>query len=345
MTNKNFLLAGAAMAALSTLVASPALAAGTLAGQTITNTVNVNYQVGGIAQTQATASNVVTVDRKVDLVVARTDNTATVVTPGSTAQAVSFSVTNTSNDTLDFQLAATQRTSGQAAGISGTDSFDATGGFTYYLDNGNGAFDAGDTVITHLNSLAPDTPVTVHVVAAQIPNGLANASIAGILLTATAKANDNGSALGSNLTQAATNTAGVDTIFADTAGSTDATRDAAFSAIDDFSVFGAALSAAKSSKIVAGDFGTGAALPGATIEYCIAVANAAGSAAATSVTISDTLPAQVTYVSAYGVKVGGADCNTPGAGAGSQAAGVVSGTIASLTAGTTQTLIFRATIN
>lgn len=345
MTNKSFLLAGAAAAAVSALVASPALAAGTLAGSTITNNVTVNYQVGGIAQTQQNASNAVVVDRKVDLVIARTDNTATVVTPNSTAQAVSFLVTNTSNDTLDVQLAATQRATGQTAGISGTDGFDTTGGFTYYLDDGDGIFDAGDTVITHLNALAPDTPTRVHVVAAQIPTGLANGVIAGIVLTGTMRANDNGTAIGSALTQAAVNTAGLDTIFADAAGSTDAVRDASFSAIDDFNVFAAALTAAKSSKIVAGDFGTGAALPGATIEYCIAVSNAAGGATATAVTISDTLPAQVTYAPAFGVKVGGTDCITPGAINGSQAGGVVSGTIASLTAGTTQTLIFRATIN
>lgn len=345
---KNRLLAGVATFAATApmLLAAPAHAAGTQAGSTITNSVTVQYQVGGIAQAQATASDTVTVDRKIDLVVARTDNTATVVTPGATQAAVTFSVTNTSNDTLDFQLAAAQRATGQPAGISGTDAFDATGGFTFYRDtNPNGTFDAGDTVITHLDALAPDTPVTVHVVAAQIPTGLANGALAGIILSATARANDNGTALGSTLTQATTNTAGVDNIFADVAGATDAARDASFSAIDDFSVFGATLSAAKSSRIVAGDFGTGTAIPGATIEYCIAVTNAAGSATATNLTINDPLPAQVTYDTAFGVRVGGANCTTPGAINGSQTGGVVSGTIASLAAGTTQTLIFRAQIN
>jgi uncharacterized repeat protein (TIGR01451 family) len=164
------------------------------------------------------------------------------------------------------------------------------------------------------------------------------------LLTATAKENDNGTLVGSNLTQAATNTAGVDTIFADGAGISDAARDAAFSATDDYIVVTATLAAAKTSSIVLGDFGTGAAIPGATVQYCIAVTNS-GSVAATGVAISDTLPAQVTYDAAYGVKVGGANCTTPGAGAGSFASGVVSGTIATLATSTTQTLIFRATIN
>ncbi|MEO0062919.1 MAG: hypothetical protein RLZZ08_1479 [Pseudomonadota bacterium] len=345
--NKSKLLAGVALIAgiVPVFFANPAMAAGTAAGTLINNNVTVGYQVSGIAQTDATATNTVTVDRKVNLTVARTDNTATSVTPGAVNQAVSFTITNTSNDTLDFALSALQISTGAAAGISGNDTFNVTAPLTYYLDNGDGVFTAADTLITHLNSLAPDVPVTVHVVAAGVPTGLATNDIASVALTVTAKANDNGTALGSNLTQASTNTAGVDTIFADAAGVSDAARDAAFSAQDDFKVLAAALTAAKTSKIVAGDFGTGAAIPGATVEYCIAVTNAAGGAGATAITISDTLPAQVTYVSAYGVKVGGADCNTPGAGAGSIAGNIVSGTIASLAAGTSQTLIFRATIN
>jgi uncharacterized repeat protein (TIGR01451 family) len=345
--NKSRLLAGVATCAAvaPVLLANPAQAAGTQAGTTITNEVTVQYQVGGVAQTQATASNDIVVDRKVDLVVARTDNAVTIVTPGATQQAVSFTVTNTSNDTLDFELIATQRTTGQSAGVTGTDSFDVTGGLTYYLDsNSDGIFNAGDTLITHLNALAPDVPRTIHVVSAQVPLGLATGNIASIALRATAKANDNGAALGSNLVQSAANTAGVDTIFADAAGAIDGVRDASFSALDDYRVLGAALTAAKTSRIVSGDFGTQAAIPGAKIEYCIAVSNAAGGAAASNIAISDTLPAQVTYDAAFGVLVGGANCTTPGVTPGSQAAGVVSGTIASLPAGDTRTLIFRATI-
>lgn len=330
--------------ALGILAANPAHAAGTAAGSTITNTVSVDYTVGGINQTDATATDNITVDRKVNLTVARVDNTATPVTPGATNQAVSFRIENISNATLDFQLGALQVATGSPAGISGNDGFNVTVPLVYYLDDGDNVFDGGDTVITHLNSLAPDSPVVVHVVAAQVPLGTANGSIAAVTLTATAKENDNGAALGSNLTQSATNTAGMDTIFADAAGAIDGTRDAAHSATDDYIVLTATLAATKSSTVVAGEYGTGAAIPGATVEYCIAVTNTGG-VAATGVTISDPLPAQVTYDSTFGVKVGGANCATPGAGAGSFSGNVVSGTIASLGTGTTQTLIFRATIN
>lgn len=344
---RNNLLSGCALCAIGAagLATGPALAAGTAAGTVITNNVTVSYEVAAIPQTDATASNDVTVDRKVDLSVARVDDTATSVTPSSTSQAVSFTVENLSNATLDFELAASQTASGSAAGISGLDGFDVTAPIAYYLDDGDGVLDAGDTSVTHLDALAPDTPTRVHAVAASVPAGLANGAIAALTLTATAKENDNGAALGGNLAEAATNTAGVDTIFADGAGATDGSRDAAYSATDDFVVFTATLSAAKTSRIVSGDFGTGAAIPGAVVEYCVAVSNAAGGAAASNITISDTLPAEVSYNAAFGVKIGGTDCLTPGAGNGSEAGGVVSGTIANLPAGTAQTLIFQATIN
>lgn len=54
-------LGSAGVFALSALAAQPALAAGTASGTTITNTVTVNYQVGGVAQTATSASNTVTV--------------------------------------------------------------------------------------------------------------------------------------------------------------------------------------------------------------------------------------------------------------------------------------------
>src|SRR5690606_35747047 len=116
----------------------------------ITNEVTVNYEVGGIAQDPEIASNAITVDRKVDLVVARVDDSATQVTPGATAQAVSFTIENLSNDTLDFQLTAVQVLTGGAAGISGNDSFDVDTPLTFYLDDGNDVFDE-TTPITHLD--------------------------------------------------------------------------------------------------------------------------------------------------------------------------------------------------
>ena len=77
--------------------------------------------------------------------------------------------------------------------------------------------------------------------------------------------------------------------------------------------------------------------------------HSAGGSAATSVAISDTLPATTTYEPTFGVKVDGTvtvgACNPDGAVAGAHAAGVVSGTIPSVTASETRTVLFRVTIN
>ena len=90
-------------------------------------------------------------------------------------------------------------------------------------------------------------------------------------------------------------------------------------------------------------------IPGAVVEYCISVANEAGSASATNVALSDTLPGTTTYDSSFGIKVNGTVtsgvCNADGAIAGAHASGVVSGTIPSLAAGDTRTMLFRVTID
>ena len=114
----------------------------------------------------------------------------------------------------------------------------------------------------------------------------------------------------------------------------------------------AALTATKTSKIIS-DPVNGSTnpkmIPGAVVEYCIAVANAAGSATATNVGISDSLPAATTYLSAFGIKVNGtvtgSTCNADGTAGGSFASGVVSGTLSDIAAGSASTLVFRVTIN
>ena len=69
-------------------------------------------------------------------------------------------------------------------------------------------------------------------------------------------------------------------------------------------------------------------IPGAVVEYCIAVANAAGSATATNIGVSDTLPGTTTYDAGFGILVNGTvtggTCNADGVAGGSYAAGTVS---------------------
>ena len=352
MKHTSRLLGAAGILALAALGANPAHAAGTTAGSTITNTVTVNYQVGGVAQTATAASDTFTVDRKVNLTVAEVGTTTTTVSPGQAAAVTTFQVTNLSNATLDMALAVAQQTSGAGAHAN-TDSFDATNVKIYRDANGNGVFDAADTLVTYLDELAADASATVFVVA-DIPLGQLTGSVAAVTLTATGREGGTAGTQGAALTATSGgNTAGMDTVFADGAGATDATRDAAFSAKDDYTVLAAALSVVKTSRIVSDPVnGTTnpSFIPGAVIEYCIAVANAAGSGAATSVAISDPLPGAVTYLSSFGILLNGtvnasSQCQADGTAGGSFAGTTVSGTLASVVAADTRTLLFRATIN
>lgn len=349
ITSTRLGIAGAC--ALALLGARPAFAAGTAAGSTITNTVTVNYQVGSVAQTASTASNTFTVDRKVNVTVADVNTLTTNVSPGQISAVTAYTVTNLSNATLDFALTTVQQVGGAGA-HSNTDSFDATNVRIYLDSNSNGVYDAGtDTLVTYLDELAADATRTVFVVV-DIPLGQPTGAVAAVTLTATGREGGTAGSQGVALVQTATaNTVGVDTVFADGAGATDAARDAAFSAKDDYTVQAAALSVVKTSTLISDPLNGTAnpkAIPGATIEYCIAVSNAAGSATATSVAITDPVPTTMTYTASTimlnGTVTSGV-CNADGAAGGSYASGTVSGTIASVAAGETKTLRFRAVIN
>ncbi|MDP3905663.1 hypothetical protein [Novosphingobium sp.] len=359
MNKSGRLLGQAGAIALVALGASPALASGTLAGSSITNTVTVNYQVGGIAQTSTDAGDTFTVDRKVAFVVAESgDTTTTTVSPGQEAAVTTFQITNQSNATLDFALAAAQVADGGSGAHTGTDSFDTTNVRIHVDTNGNGVYDAGtDLLVTYLDELAPDASMTVFVLA-DIPLSLTNGAFSAVTLTATA----HGSAtavsgtvgtLDSILSETTgANTSGMDTVFADAAGATDAEGDGMHSAKDDYTVYTASLTITKNSRLISDPVNLTTnpkAIPGATIEYCIVVANASGSQTATDVAISDPLPSTVSYASGYGIflngTVTGGDCDENGSSGGSFGSDTVSGTLASVAAGETKTLRFRATIN
>ncbi|AYJ85738.1 DUF11 domain-containing protein [Sphingomonas paeninsulae] len=333
-------------------ISAPAFAAGTTAGSTITNTVSIGYSVGGVAQTAINASNTFTVDRKITLSVTETGTTTTVVAPGQIAAVTTFTVSNGSNATLDLGLSVAQQVGGTAQ-HGGTDNFDVTAPTLYVDTNTNGVYDPGtDTVVSYLDEVAADTSRTVFVVA-NIPVARVNGDIAGVTLTAQAR---DGGAAGTqgavSVETTGANTAGQDTVFADLAGATDAARDGQFSARDDYTVSGALLTITKTSKIISDPSNNTTnpkMIPGAIVEYCIQAANAAGGAAATNVAISDMLPTQTTYLTAFGIQINGTvtsgSCDANGTAGGTFSSGTISGTLASIPAGSARTLYFRATIN
>lgn len=341
------------LAAIASFAATPALAAGTTAGTIITNTATVDYQVGGVTQGQQSAANTFTVDRKINLLVEEVGTVTTNVVPGQVNAVTTFQLTNSSNEVLDFALVASQITGGTAA-HGGTDTFNANN-VRIYRDNAAtgtvGSWDAGDTLVTYIDELVTDTAIRLFVVA-DIPAGLANNAVAGVTLRATAREGGLAGTQGAAITETTgANTAGKDTVFADIAGVTgDIARDASHSDDDDYTVQTATLGVIKSSRVISDPFNNTTnpkLIPGAVVEYCISIANTGG-ADATSVLINDPVPGQLTFnagtILLNGTVTAGT-CNADGAAGGSYAAPNVSGTIATIAAGATRTLVFRATVN
>jgi hypothetical protein len=348
MTSKLKLLVATSTVTAVLMNAGSAHAAGTLVGTDVINNVSVAYQVGGVSQTAATASNTFDVDRKVIFTVTEATPTGTTtVAPGQQDAVTAFIVSNTTNDTLDFNLAATQL-SGGTAEHGGTDVFDVTG-LQFFVDvNNNGTYEPATDTATTIDNLAPDATRRVFIIG-DIPLAQTNGQIAGVTLTATAR-NSDGTAI-TAATDATANTAGIETIFADTG------RDGIEADGDDYTVGAANLSVTKYSRIVSdGVSATNPkAIPGAVVEYCIAVSNGAGAATATNVNISDNLTAVagVTYQASFTpatdgtvVNAGTSTC-TPGGGTGTYTGGTdtVSGTLTNIAAGETRTLVFRVTID
>jgi len=357
------LLGAVSATALIAMSSTPAMAVGTDAGDSITNNVTVSYEVGNVPQTDVTTSDTFTVDRRVNVDVEFIGGT-TSVSPGETQAEIAFDVTNLSNDTVDLDLA-TALTGGTAANISNIE---------IYLDaDGDRTLSAAELAagpITFLDEVAEDDTIEV-IVIADIDVDSVNGDTFDVTLTA--DAHEAGAAgLGAELTATTgANTAGVDNVLFDGAGDTDAANAGDDSDTGDYAVAGAQISVVKSS-IVISDPVNGTtnpkAIPGATVQYCIAVTNAASAATATAVNVVDDLPFDVTYLSGFGIFVDGtasiadqgntdptddvATCAIDGSAGGAFAAGAgaggedqVSGPLTDIPASTTRSLYFRVTIN
>jgi uncharacterized repeat protein (TIGR01451 family) len=358
MTSKLKLLVATAMIPTVLINTAPAFAAGTTQGTDIVNSVQVNYQVGGVSQTPANSNtDTFKVDRKVIFTVAEATPTGTTtVAPSQQDAIVTYTVSNTSNDVLDFALTAANMSGGAAP--RGTDNIDASN-LEICVDADNSGTCSGTglevwAATGTIDNLAADTNRTVFI-RGDFAAGVTNGQLAGVRLTATAR-NSDGTAI-TAATDATANTTGVETIFADVVGTNDnsSARDGIVSTLDDYTVGAAALSVYKSSRVVSDPVSSTnpKAIPGAVVEYCISVANAAGGATATNISIADVIPANTSFVASSILQ--DATVTSPGAGqtcSGGTAGGsfnsgtsTVNGTLSNIAAGTARALIFRVTIN
>jgi uncharacterized repeat protein (TIGR01451 family) len=351
MTNTTRLLTSASALALSALATVPAFAAGTTAGSTINNVATVTYSVGGTPQGTVTSNTVgFVVDRRITLTMTEPGNATTSVAPGATNQVTTFLVTNTSNAPLDLGLSVAQST----AAHSGTDNFDVTTP-EIWINTGpsiaSATYDPTNSVqVAYLDEIAADASRYVFVLS-DVPAGRVTNDVSGIALTAQAREAGVAATQGAIVTATSgANTASMDTVFADIAGATDGATDGRISARDDYTVAAAALTATKTSTIISDPINllvNPKMIPGATVEYCIVVANAAGGASATAPTISDAVPTQTTFVPGS-ILINGTSTCTGGAAGGAYTTTpvpTVSGTLADVAPGASSSLRFRVTIN
>jgi uncharacterized repeat protein (TIGR01451 family) len=330
---KAFLLA--AIAALLG-AGSPADAAGTGAGTVITNSVTVNYQEAGVPRT-ATGQASFRVDRVVNITVTKLADAS--IAAGQANASALFLVSNTSNTALRFSLSAVSRA---------TNTWTMNNVRLYRDTNNSGAWDAGDALYADpstFGDILSGASVTVMIVA-DAPSPLPGRQPLQYDLVAAAV--DPGTTT-LTVPTAGGNTAGVDTVFADAAGSLTgyAGRDGRHSAAASFSASLDVLTVTKS-VTVSDQWGGTQPIPGATLRYTITV-TAVNPGTATATVISDAIPANTTYVGGT-LKLNGAaltDASDTDAGdVGSTAANTVTVRLGNLAVGSAvQTITFDVRIN
>ncbi len=196
---KNKLIAkrvGLLMAGLLAMLGSASVYAD--AGDTISNTATINYSVGGTAQTaiessptgnttagvgNGTSTDFIE-DRVINFTVAETSGGTDTGAPGSTT-AMAFTVTNNSNSTLDFLLAAIDTDVETHGG--GADDFDATNVSVFVEDGTTAGYQAAEDTAVFVDELAEGANVTVYIVG-DIPGAQPNGTTAGYALVAQAAA-------------------------------------------------------------------------------------------------------------------------------------------------------------
>ena len=279
-------------ALLVALNGTTAMAGGTPSGTTVTNTVTLDYTVGGVAQTQVSASATFVVDNKIDHTV--TKNSDASIAPGATNRVLAFTLTNTGNATQGYSLTAVQ-----AAGATVT----MTNVRIFRDVNTNGAYDSGtDTLYTsgtNVADVAADANIRLLLVA-DTPTGATDGQTATWWLVA--RALDAGTTTVSAQSSGADNKDTVQVVFADgdgdAAGTNDATRDGQYAAAGTYTVSAASLTVTKSSTVINDPLNATTnpkRIPGARIRYTITASNS-GSAAASSVVMTDAIPTNTAYV-------------------------------------------------
>jgi uncharacterized repeat protein (TIGR01451 family) len=256
-----------------------------------------------------------------------------------------FQVTNLGNDPQGFNLTPALAVGDPAAGGIApftTNDFSATGLQVFADSNANGVYDPGVDTATSISTLASGSSQNVFIVA-DIPVTALNGQQSVVSLTATAVTPTTMAALSPT---PGPDTAGVDVLFADTAGVAvgDIASDAKHSAYDAYLVSSVNVSVTKTVVSVLDPNGTAQLVPGAVMTYQIAVA-LTGAGTATNLVITDPMPAETTYVPGSIIVAGLAKTDAADADNAQFSANTVTVSLGNVAAPANFVITFRATIN
>ncbi len=250
-------------------------------GTTITNNVNVDFEVAGTPQPTATSGPVTfDVDRLVSFTVAENQLARTPTTLGASGVGagslnyVEFIVTNLTNGALDFNLSV-------LSPQSSSDDFDMLNARVEIDDgNGDGDFTGGD----YITALAENDSILVRIYADTPATGPTDTQVSDLSLVA-----NGAESPGVNLTAGGpwdANT--LQNVFGDAGNDNEETAEWGF-------VLGAPnVTVSKVPTVVSDPFGSPdpKAIPGSVMRYTISIANSGGDAAS-NVSISDPIDAAV----------------------------------------------------
>lgn len=362
-------LRNASVVALATAAMAPQAFA-TNSGTRITNTVTVDFEVGGVTQDQGEAETGFVVDRKIDMLVSDTGS-ITDGRPNQASRLLVYKVVNEGNDAQSFDI---------DVDVSGTLAADfaletAAGALTEgeyrVVISSDNTLDGGDTIynptgFTLANASAAYTDgnsadAFYVLIEMFLPIDGADTEAARFSVRATALNASNDGALvevtGNGLDDAGTPANAVDIVFADGAKTTDSDgtdviEDGKHTDNAQVTIASAQLTVAKSVTIISentqGTFdcttdadpaiadSTQGAIPGACLEYTITVSNGAASESASNLSISDTLEPGITFSAFTDV----ADWTTT-----NEAAGTISATLTTLAPNNSADLVFRVTVD
>lgn len=289
----------------------------TLAGTRVENTAQATYTVNGASQSVSSNTASFVVDRKVNLTVVRAQDADTQVSLGQTGAVTAFRVTNNTNATQDMLLDADQNI-GTVIYV-GTDNFDMVNLRAFLDVDKNGIYDPAIDNATYIDELKPDETRTVFLVGDVPTSQLAQLAIVNLHVTVA----EGGTAgtQGARLLQTTLNVANqdneIDVVFADNDSDgpgRDFLHDGEARAYLAYNVGvkNVDLSVAKTARVLSDGISVGnpKALPGAVVEYCLAVRNGTLATPASNVTLTDVIPANTTYVAgSLSIGAAGGTCN------------------------------------